>query len=781
LVVIDNFRNFMNTMSEEAIGIGSKAQRCSLRDICYILFRHKWKMILFFIVVNITVFVKTFKTPDIYRSEANLLVRLGRENITLDPTVTTGQIINVSQSRENEVNLELEILKSRELSENVVDSIGPDAFHRLPVRKFLINSRNQKASGMTAREVSIEVKKSPSNSEQLNPVVQPEDRDKAIRKVMKNLEIKAEKDSSIISISYESEDPKLAQNVIATLINYYLEKHIAVHQTPGSDQFFLQQVADLRNKLALSENELRSLRDESGISLLEEQRQVILKRIAELDGQTGAAEAELAACQAKVQALEKTLSSIPELLVTQETTGFSDHAVDLMRAKLYELQLKEHDVLSKFAEESRQVQMIRKEVAEAQMLLDKEIAKAGRVEVSKGVNLAYTQTQTALFTERASLLSVQAKVANLTEQLANAKEGLKAINEADLKITRLRREISMQQANYQRYSENLEQARIDHALDREKISNISVVQPATFPTRPVPQRRTLKLALGILVGILGGIGLAFFFEHIDNSIRTPAEVEEKLLLPALASIPRARVNRIHPDKKRLKKLKSGDKDDKNAQTKWRIPARISKHYSIFREELLLKLNGHSKAPYTLAIIGCQRGEGVSTIAANISAKLAQGRGGRVLLIDTNIRRPSAHQIFKTRLRPGLMDIPTAGLDIRNLIISQRFKNLHILAAGMPNGSPPGILQPTRFTQFINSMKTNYRHVVIDMPAIKEARFSARLSSLCDGVVLVIEAERLRWQVLLEAKEQLLKWNANLIGVVLNKRRFPIPGWLYRML
>ena len=781
MVVIDNFRNFMNTMSEEAIGIGSKAQRCSLRDICYILFRHKWKMILFFIVVNITVFVKTFKTPDIYRSEANLLVRLGRENITLDPTVTTGQIINVSQSRENEVNLELEILKSRELSENVVDSIGPDAFHRLPVRKFLINSRNQKASGMTAREVSIEVKKSPSNSEQLNPVVQPEDRDKAIRKVMKNLEIKAEKDSSIISISYESEDPKLAQNVIATLINYYLEKHIAVHQTPGSDQFFLQQVADLRNKLALSENELRSLRDESGISLLEEQRQVILKRIAELDGQTGAAEAELAACQAKVQALEKTLSSIPELLVTQETTGFSDHAVDLMRAKLYELQLKEHDVLSKFAEESRQVQMIRKEVAEAQMLLDKEIAKAGRVEVSKGVNLAYTQTQTALFTERASLLSVQAKVANLTEQLANAKEGLKAINEADLKITRLRREISMQQANYQRYSENLEQARIDHALDREKISNISVVQPATFPTRPVPQRRTLKLALGILVGILGGIGLAFFFEHIDNSIRTPAEVEEKLLLPALASIPRARVNRIHPDKKRLKKLKSGDKDDKNAQTKWRIPARISKHYSIFREELLLKLNGHSKAPYTLAIIGCQRGEGVSTIAANISAKLAQGRGGRVLLIDTNIRRPSAHQIFKTRLRPGLMDIPTAGLDIRNLIISQRFKNLHILAAGMPNGSPPGILQPTRFTQFINSMKTNYRHVVIDMPAIKEARFSARLSSLCDGVVLVIEAERLRWQVLLEAKEQLLKWNANLIGVVLNKRRFPIPGWLYRML
>jgi len=79
------------------------------------------------------------------------------------------------------------------------------------------------------------------------------------------------------------------------------------------------------------------------------------------------------------------------------------------------------------------------------------------------------------------------------------------------------------------------------------------------------------------------------------------------------------------------------------------------------------------------------------------------------------------------------------------------------------------------------MKKDYRHVVLDMPAMKEARLAARLASLCDGVVLVIEAERLRWEVLLEAKAQLLKWNANTLGVVLNKRRFPIPEWLYRTL
>ena len=768
-------------MSEEIIEAKNRTSQGSLRDLYYVLFRHKWKMILFFLAVTVTVFVRTSLIPEVYRSEAKLLVRLGRENVTLDPTVTTGQIINISQSRENEVNLELEILKSRELLEDVVDSIGPDAFLMRTVRKFSINSRNEKVIRKAAPEAPTEVKKSLSNSERFNLVKPLNNRDKAFLKVMKNLEIKALKDSSIISISYESESPKLAQNVIATLINYYLEKHIVVHQTPGSHPFFLQQANQLRSKLALSEDELRNLRDESGISSIEEQQQVIFSRIAELEGQTGAAEAELAACQAKVLALQKTLSNIPELLVTQETTGFSDHAVDLMRAKLYELQLKEHDLLSKFAEESQQVQMIRKEVAEAQMLLDKEIAKIGRVEVSKGVNIAYTQTQSALFAERAALSSVQAKIVNLKEQLANAKEGLKALNEADLKITSLRREISMQQANYQRYSENLEQARIDHALERDKISNISIVQPATLPTLPVTQRRSLKLALGLLVGILGAIGLAFFFEYIDHSIRTPEEVEEKLLLPTLASIPRVRVNRIHPTGRRREQTKPVDKSVKSIPTQWKIPVKIRGNYSIFREELLLKLNGHSKAPYALAITGCRRGEGVSTVAANISAMLAQGTGGRVLLVDTNIRCPSAHQIFQTRLEPGLANISTADRDYGDIIVSERFKNLHILAAGMPNGSPPGILRPAQFAKLINSMKKDYRHVVFDMPAMKEARSSARLASLCDGVVLVIEAERLRWEVLLEAKAQLLKWNANTVGVVLNKRRFPIPEWLYRML
>lgn len=773
-------------MSREVVEAANKPPQSSLRDVYYVLFRHKWKIILFFLTVTLTVLVLIYRSPKVYRSEAKLFVRLGRESMTLDPTVTTGQVINVSQNRDSEVNVELEILKSRELLGKVVDSIGPDKLLRCSAKESFSNDADEKAIRknklQATTQTTTEVINTESSSEQLNPIKPSDNHDKAVHTVMKHLQVKAQKDSSIISIFFESESPELAQKVIDTLMKYYKDKHIEVHQTQGSDQFFSQQVKDSNDILMSFEKGLRDLKDKSGISSPEESRQANLSRIADLKNQIGSAEAELAASQAKVQKLQEKVSSIPELIVTQETTGLPNQAIDLMRAELFKLKSNEQDTLTKYTEGSEPVKKIRKLVADAQKRLDKEIDETSRIEVSKGVNIAYTQTQTTLLTEQTNLSSIQAKIVNLKEQLATELEKQTVINKADLNFTILRREIDKQKAKYLKYSENLDQARIDHALDREKISNISVVQSATFPTRPVPQRRTIKLGLGILVGILGGIGLAFFFEFIDHSIRTPAEVEEKLLLHTLASIPRVRVNRIHPTRVNIEKGKHTEKSVKNISTRWRIPIKIRRPYSIFREELLLKLNGHATVPsYALAIIGSHRGEGVSTVAANVSAMLAQGRGGRVLLVDTNIRCPSTHQIFKTRLEPGLTNIPAAEYDYGDIIVSDRFKNLHILAAGIQNGSPPRILQPAQFARLIDSMKKDYRHVIFDMPAMKENHLSARLASLCDAVVLVVEAERLRWEVLLEAKGQLTKWNANTVGVVLNKRRFPIPEWLYQML
>jgi len=764
----------------EETEVEERTHERSLRDVYYVLFRHKWKMVLFLVTVVGTVTVGTLRRPDIFHSEAKLLLRLGRENVTLDPTATTGHIIAVSQSRVSEINSELEILKSRELAEKVVDAIGLEAFHigsdeepsrsdeDLPVRwagyevirkiKSQIRSIVRKLQGLKTRFDLVE------------PLSEHE---KTLLRVLNGLEIKALKTSSIISISYKAQSPKLAQEVITKLIDSYLEKHIAVHQTPGSYAFFTQQSGDLRSKLALSENELRTLRDKTGISSLEEQRRVILNHIGDLERETGAAEAELVASKAKVQALQKTLAIIPEALVTGETTGFSDYASDRMRGRLYELQLKEQDLLSKYTEESRQMQMIRQEIAEAQALLDKEKAKPTRTQMTKGVNSVHQQVQSRLFTEQATLSSLQAKVENLKKQLVYAQAGLKTLNEADLRITHLKREIDIQEANYRRYSESLEQARIDHALEIGKISNIRVVQPATLPIKPAGPRRLLNISLGLLLAIFGAIGLAFFFEYIDHSIKTPEEAKDRLQLPTFASIPRVRANRISPSAKR--------RQDKTGGRIWEIPARIRQQYEALGEQLLESSDGSTEKPRVFAVVSCHRGEGVSTVATNLSTWLAQRGNGDVLLVDANTAHPSVHRIFKRKLSPGLVDVLENGQGNGEAILNSPVQNLHILSAGSVKVNLSQIFDSDRFSKRLSSIKEHYRFIVFDLPAVSQTSIVPRLASLCDGVIIVVEAERLRWEVVQRVKERLVKAEADVLGVVLNKRRFPIPAWLYRTL
>lgn len=270
-------------MSKEVVEVENRTPQSSLRDLYYVLFRHKWKMILFFLTIMVIVVVGTLYSPEIYRSEAKLLVRLGRESVTLDPTATTGKIINVSRSRESEVNLELEILKSRELAEKVVDSIGPEAFSKRTGRKLSVKSVVHKVLRKTTQQVSTEVKEPQSLLEQLTLVERSDNRDAAVLGVMKNLEIKALKDSCVISITYETQSPKLAKDVITKLIVLYLEKHIAVHQAPGSQEFFTRQSEHLRGRLTQLEDELRDLKNATGISSLEEQRLVVLDRISILE------------------------------------------------------------------------------------------------------------------------------------------------------------------------------------------------------------------------------------------------------------------------------------------------------------------------------------------------------------------------------------------------------------------------------------------------------------------------------------------------------------------
>ena len=153
-------------------------------------------------------------------------------------------------------------------------------------------------------------------------------------------------------------------------------------------------------------------------------------------------------------------------------------------------------------------------------------------------NQIHEQVQLALLQEEPVLASCQAKAGVLRDQLAALGSELKTFNESELQIAKMEREIELVQTSYRKYSTSLEQARIDQALESQRISNISVVQPATYEPRAVRPRKTTILGLGFVAALLGAVGLALLAEQMDRSLRDREDVEKKLNLAVFASVPR---------------------------------------------------------------------------------------------------------------------------------------------------------------------------------------------------------------------------------------------------
>jgi uncharacterized protein involved in exopolysaccharide biosynthesis/Mrp family chromosome partitioning ATPase len=767
---------------------GQRVREKSLRDFYYVLFRHKCKALLFFVVVATAVAIGTFAAPEIYESQAKLLVKPGRESLAVDPTVPEGRIISISRQMEEQLNSELEILRNRNLVENVVDAIGPEKFLRRSDEGADGPIPRRKATQKVLQKVGVglrSLKAVPGNVLQTLGIVDAlEPREKAIQQVSNNLNVEALRKSNVIQIALESQNAELARNTLQGLIDFYLEHHVQVYQTGGSYEFFKEQTESLRSELEATEEALRTFKNTANVGALAEQRSVTIKQYGDLQRQIYDVDAQLAASEATVYYLENALGQTPQTIPMEQVTGRPNYFMDNARLRLLELRLREKELLTKYSENSRQVQDLREQIRRAEATVGDE--QHTRTERRTGINSSYQHLELDLVQERARLASLQKQKEALAEQVAATQKGLRLLNDTEMKLTQLERRRAIAEQNYRAYVDKLEETRISQGLEQEKISNIAIIQPATMPILPIKPNKMLNLTVGLFLGLFGALALSFTSEHLDHSIRTPEDVEEKLRLPALASIPRARRHVVHPALQGEARCKLTVKVIRAASQDWRIPERLREHYDTFLEHLLIVCDGSRQGACTIAVMGCYRGEGVSTVAANLAAALAQQDEGRVLLMDANANHPSVHRIFGARLTPGLTDALAADWkggngDKSDSPFFHRAANLDLLPAGSANGGVRKILKPETFSQFLASAKQDYRFVVIDMPALSTDSSTVRLASMCDAAVIVVEAERLRWEVIQEAKKQLTKSQVNILGVLVNKRRFPVPEWLYRTL
>lgn len=449
------------------------------------------------------------KTPRKYESESKLLVRLGRESITLDPTVTNGQVVSVSDSRESEVNAFSDLLTSRVILEKVVDKLGPG---------FVMGETDE-----TKDKKSFKDNLTWLNQYNLNPFQVFSERDDAIEHLSKHLEIRTGKRSALITATIEAEDPHVAREVLNEVVTQARNEHVKANHTLGSEEFFEKQVALFKSEVSKHEDALRDLKDASGISAFDQQQQLLLERIGELETDLASVTAERDAVEKEVNSRKLALLQQPELIVVEQKTGQPQTPEMEMRSKLFELELKEQEMASKFSDESPLLQQVRSQLAEARKRVAKEQVST---EVTKGMSKTRESMETQLQDREAAFVNSKARVATLQGQLKEAEARKADLNAHKMKVDAKELELTLATANLKKYSENLEQARIDSQLQQAKISSIVVLEPPTFSPTPASPNLILTLAMGGMLSLVMGLGFSLVTERLPVVAAAAAKVEE---------------------------------------------------------------------------------------------------------------------------------------------------------------------------------------------------------------------------------------------------------------
>ncbi len=749
----------------------------SVRDIYETSFRHK-KLILFCALAGIAAAVVIgFAQQEHYLSEAKLLVRFVRENVQMDPSSNLNSVIS-AHSWENTINSEMELLTSRELVEKIVSEQKEQrssATRSIP--RSIDPKRVEPGDVVTelARNVSSFVSALRTGSINRNENLSAQER--KILNITSGLEIKVPRYQNILHVGFKHADPQYAQQVLDRLVDLYLQKHMEVHRVSGAYEFFLEQTLKLEQEIEEKQELLRHLKNKYQIASIEDQNRGMSERLGALNKELKQRSSALAASTARLGVLENTILDLQAQLKddpmsSQRLNAFADQTYD----HLIKLQLQEQDLLTNYTDDSMPVKKIREKIGAIRGILEKGMEENERppVEVSSA-NEAYNLIFLALLEEQQTQSALKAELESLKKQEKESAKEVAFLNDGEMTILQMQSEVNLLRANHKKYFELAEQARIDNAKESEKIANISIIQPATLPLTPVKSDTVRYMAFAVVFGLMAGFGGAFLSDKVlDHSLKTPEDVENSLHVETLASIPYLRSKSLHLLPKEEQEVGTDNPEEKNLL--WDLPPQIKDHYGTLSERLLAEHPNAKEEPVIIGVTSWGRREGVSTVAANLAVSLAE-RDGQVLLVDANLQNPKAKNFFGRRASGGLSVINADGLG-RTTVLQH---NLFLLPAGeMENKTQSESMPQKRCDDIISQLqRLEGGYVVIDMPPLNESATAVRFARLAHTILLVVEAEKNRREAVARGRDMLKRVHANLEGVILNKRRYHIPSWIYQ--
>jgi succinoglycan biosynthesis transport protein ExoP len=572
-----------------------------------------------------------------------------------------------------------------------------------------------------------------------------------------SLSVKRVPNSNLLEVSFESQSAQLAAMVVNKQLHNFIDLNYRTRYESAkrASDWLEEQLNDFKSRVEKSEDARLAYERENQIWTVSEGQDLSTQKLSDLNKQLTVAQAERMKDEASyVMVKGGQLGALPEVqqnLVIQDLTKQQNTLRDQYAA-----------ALSKYGPNYPAVKRIRAQMTSIATSLDQ-----AKQNVAQEI---VTQYQTAQ--QRENLLK---KALDQQEQSTNEQA------QKMVQYNILKREAETNKQLYDSLLEKLKEAGLSAGM---RSSNLRIVDPAMIPPLPSRPQKARDISLAFIVGLVGGIGLAFFREYLDNTVKTPDDIETLTHLPSLAIVPSLSGGNGHFRTSRM--LKSGEATNGREGTR-RVgliaheqpQSEIAEAFRALRTSLLL--SRADQPPQVILVTSALPKEGKTTATTNLAVTLAQ-LGDRTLLIDSDLRRPAIAKLL------GMSGIPRTGLssylagacDLDGCTFPcPGVPELSVIPAGPIPPNPADLLSSQRLVDAIEELRHKYKFVVIDSPPIMLATDAAILSTWSDGVLLVARSGETPKGAFARAQELLASVKCRLLGVILNAVNTAAPDYYYR--
>ena len=719
--------------------------------------KHIWLVLAILVLVTSVTALYMARQPDIFESTSRVQVDLETAN---NPAMSAlkGNPIVVSTNFQDPTyfNTQLQILTSAGLLGRVTKTL--DLEHNL----LFLHPQTQNHSlldsvgGLIGLGKKKPEPKAPEGNKlqprSLAPPVAADDMTETnrlepyVEMLQAQVAVKQLNDTRIIEIRFKHQDPDIAEkinNMIAdTFVASNLERKTETSNTAGD--FLQKRIAELQAEIRQGEEQLINYAKNHQILSLDANQNTVVDRLVGLNKQLLDAENERKTAESAYRA-----ALTPGALEAQAEVN--NALVATNEAKLAELKQKRAQLLLDYTEKYPEVKDIDQQIA----MLEKQSTQSRTHSESVVKTNLETRYRQALKKEEA-----------LRDAFNKQRSETVTQNEAAVNYRIFEQEIA---TNKTLLDGLLQRSKENDVILAGTPNNIHVVDHASRPKIPVAPKRRQAIALAALFSLILGIALARYLDYLDDSIGTSEDVENFLRLPSLAVIPslagagRRRLLSALPGGQKKNGHQGGPELLLNASQ--RSP--LAESYRQLRTSVLLSSAGG--APQTLLVTSSQPGEGKTTTAVNTAVILAQ-TGVKVVLVDADMRRPRLHSIFGLANSEGLSNILASKMteaEMLNLVQLHEESGLYVLPSGRIPPNPAELLGSDQIRGVMKVLESTFTHVVIDSPPIASFTDGVLLSSLADGVLLVVHGGAASRHIVRRARQMLTEVGAKIFGVVLN--------------